>query len=878
MALRIHELFGEALDQPEGTRLEWLRARCGNDAEAFSAAMALLAADSSASLLDGEVAAFAEPLIKRADVTVDDDATRYVGMQFGAYSIRQLLGRGGMGSVWLAERQDGAFQQQVAIKLIAGALPSAQSLERFVRERQILARLQHPNIARVRDGGERDGAPWFAMDYVDGVAVDAYCARHALSLDARLVLFVKIVDAVQYAHRNLIVHRDLKPSNVLVDADGEPHLLDFGVAKLIDDDIEATASRAPLSLAYAAPEQIVGDSVTTATDVYALGVMLFELLTGTRPHHAHAGSGIALLHAITDKDAQLASRTAITRGVPDAQRLKGDLDTIIQKCLSREPLRRYDSAAALARDIERFSKGLPIEARPDSARYRFGKFIWRHRLGSAFAATALMGVLASTAISFQQAQRARAAAEAAQQERDVALAEVRHQEALSEHFNAVLNMASAHGEQVAVSQLMAWAADPGLLGEINDAGMRLAIDMAVSDLLLLNNDFPGALALLDKLAPQWSVASPRAQLKARTNLALAQIRSGDMAGATLNLDAAQVLLPEGSRSITNALIRNYRGQILRASGDLAAAARLTRESAAMGEAAEDATPLMRGKLVANAGSGLLQLGDLDGALKFADAGVRIWNAGGVRDNSALPSALAIGATAQFLRGDIQAALAQFDALAAQAGFTESVPARAARDLTRAKALALLDHADAADALSLSAMTAMCKSVGESSLDCLRAELGRADTALIAKDLATAKAMLTRADAQLVLQPIAPLQAVAKRLRTTIALLEAPSREHVDALIAQIEQSAQPGLAQRNEVRNLLVVAEQLRERGHIDAATRCARAAISAAASLGDVHGMDASLLALWTATLADTAPAPSALDGLAATLGAAHPWVSARK
>ncbi len=406
MSSKIHELFGQALDQPEAQRLHWLRAQCGADQQLFDAVAQLLRADAAASLLDGDVAELAEPLVTQSPGRDDRSLEERVGTQFGPYVIRQLLGRGGMGSVWLAERHDGGFQQQVAIKLMAGALPSMEALQRFAQERQILARLQHPNIARVLDGGNVNGAPWFAMDYVAGIALDEHAKRHALSLDHKLRLFAKIVNAVQFAHQNLVVHRDLKPSNVLVDAGGEPHLLDFGVAKLLGEGSELTASRAPLSMAYAAPEQIAGKSITTATDIYGLGVILYELLTGSRPHKTKGNGNLALMQAITDTDAEPPSRVSSLQTTRDARRLKGDLDTIVLKCLSRDPARRYASAQALSDDIDAFQRQMPIRARPESWRYRAGKFARRHPLGVGLGVAALSAVLGLSVYSTLKAREA----------------------------------------------------------------------------------------------------------------------------------------------------------------------------------------------------------------------------------------------------------------------------------------------------------------------------------------------------------------------------------------------------------------------------------------------------------------------------------------
>lgn len=407
MSTRVHQLFGEALELPPAQRLPWLRVQCADDADLLEAVSRMLQADASAGLLDGNVAELAEPLVTQVNTGADSTAADHVGKRFGPYRIERLLGQGGMGSVWLAQREDG-FAQKVAIKLISGVLPTAEAVQRFARERQILASLQHPGIARVFDGGNSEGTAWFAMDYVDGLALDHYVQLHAPGLASKLTLFAKIVAAVQFAHQNLVVHRDLKPSNILVSANGEPKLLDFGVAKLLDEGADLTLSRAPLSVAYAAPEQILGTSITTATDVYSLGVLLYELLTGSRPHKARGNGSLALVQAITATDPEPPSRMLGHTTQRESRRIKGDLDTIVLKCLSRDPQRRYASAQALGDDISAYLEQRPIRARPESWHYRGGKFLRRHPLSSTLLALSLLSVCTLAVYSTIQARAAEA--------------------------------------------------------------------------------------------------------------------------------------------------------------------------------------------------------------------------------------------------------------------------------------------------------------------------------------------------------------------------------------------------------------------------------------------------------------------------------------
>ncbi|MFI4969981.1 MAG: protein kinase [Lysobacterales bacterium] len=314
-----------------------------------------------------------------------------------------------MGEVWLAERSDGEFEQRVAVKQLA--YPTPGLLQRFRQERQILARLEHPNIARLIDGGvDADGAPYLVMEYVEGVPITDFAQAHALDLPARLRLFLRVCDAVQYAHQNLVVHRDLKPSNIFVSEDGTPKLLDFGIAKVLATTDEAAATQTVarmLTPGYAAPEQFSGGAITTATDVYALGVVLYELLAGTRPRRLAATGGAEAAH--TDP---LPPSAAIDRTTGAARRraLRGDLDRIALSALAAEPRRRYPSAEALAADIRRHLDGRPISALRDSALYRFRKFAQRNRYALAAAVIAFAVCLAATIVSLHQATIARAQA------------------------------------------------------------------------------------------------------------------------------------------------------------------------------------------------------------------------------------------------------------------------------------------------------------------------------------------------------------------------------------------------------------------------------------------------------------------------------------
>jgi len=329
------------------------------------------------------------------------------GARLGAWEIEGELGRGGMGTVYAVRRADGAYEQRAALKLLAASADRPETRARFLQERQILARLEHPAIARLLDGGVApDGRPWLALERVDGLPLTAFADAHRLSIPERLQLFLAVLAAVDFAHRNLVVHRDLKPSNLLVTAAGEVKLLDFGIAKLLDagEDGERTRMGAPLTPQYAAPEQVTGGAVTTATDVYALGLVLYELVAGARPYRVTSDSALELERAIvvgTPRPPSAAARgataSAAARGTtPErlARRLAGDLDAIVGKALAKEPAARYPSADAFARDLESHLAGRPITARAETLAGRARKFARRHRVGVAATAALALALLA----------------------------------------------------------------------------------------------------------------------------------------------------------------------------------------------------------------------------------------------------------------------------------------------------------------------------------------------------------------------------------------------------------------------------------------------------------------------------------------------------
>ena len=405
--LQSDTLFRKLLDLPPEERVPCLDKVCRDDPDLRREVERLLdALAASDDFLDDPADWIEVPFITHLNDPLGVEGEDNSGERIGAYRLVKQVGHGGMGTVYLAERVDGAFQQRVALKLLRRGMTRRQEAQRFRAERQILARLQHPGIAHLLDGGMTPGSgpgqaehPYLVMEYVEGVPIDQYGDAQRLGIDARLALVQQVCRAVQYAHQNLIIHRDLKPSNILVTEAGQVKLLDFGIAKVLDgaalsftQPITVEAQRL-MTPAYAAPEQVTGEAVTTATDVYALGVLLYRLLTGQAPYELSGHPQREIERRIVEMEpplpSQVAGQTASPQHLswrqPEAlrRRLSGDLDNIVLKALRKAPEERYGTVAELAEDLRRHQKGLPVEARPATVGYRLRKFVGRHRMGVA---------------------------------------------------------------------------------------------------------------------------------------------------------------------------------------------------------------------------------------------------------------------------------------------------------------------------------------------------------------------------------------------------------------------------------------------------------------------------------------------------------------
>ncbi|MFO1270521.1 MAG: protein kinase [Rubrivivax sp.] len=445
---QLNRLLEQALALPPAERDDWLRTRPPDEQPLVPllASMLARAGVETDTFLHRPAGA---ALWAGADG--DEAAADRPGDNVGPYRLVRELGAGGMGRVWLAERDDGVLHRQVALKL-PHAGHGFGVAQRMARERDLLGALEHPQIARLYDAGvTAEGRPWMAMECVTGEPIDVHCRTHGLDTRQRLALFLQVADAVSHAHARLIVHRDLKPSNILVTPEGQVRLLDFGIAKLLEDetrpgaDLTRQLGRA-VTPDYAAPEQVSGAPVTVATDVYSLGVVLYELLTGERPYRVGAASAAALEEAIRSADVPRASsRVAGDRRL--ARALRGDLDTVLEKALRKDPAQRYASVESMAADLRRHLEGLPVLAQPPSRAYRAAKFVRRHRLALGATSAVVGALVAGLGAALWQAHEAR-------REREVALYSQRQTLAALDFIGSVLSEGFQADETVTVAKLL----------------------------------------------------------------------------------------------------------------------------------------------------------------------------------------------------------------------------------------------------------------------------------------------------------------------------------------------------------------------------------------------------------------------------------------
>jgi serine/threonine protein kinase len=512
------------------------------------------------SLLRDHRALSEEGFLEKSSVELPPGTQGLQGRTLGAYTLVGQIGQGGMGSVWLAERNDGRFERQVAVKFLNIALMGKGGEERFKREGSILGRLAHPHIAELIDAGISLGQPYLVLEHVEGDHIDHYCDRHKLDIKARIHLFLDVLTAVAQAHANLIVHRDLKPSNVLIRNDGQAKLLDFGIAKLLEGDGQpevATLATGevgrPMTPEYAAPEQLLGGAITTATDVYALGVLLYVLLTGQHPAGKGPRTPADLVKAVVDtepvrpSDTVVATRTNGEGVAPNAARrattpdklrrlLRGDLDTIVAKALKKDPAERYLSVTVLADDLRRYLRNEPISARPDTLAYRATKFVRRNRAMVALATLAVFATAAGVLGTFVQARTARA-------QRDFALRQLVRAEATIEFNEFLLSDAAPSGKPFTVNELLGSAEKILARQHSADDTSRVELMVVIGDQYSTQDEDAKARRVLEEAYKlSRPLKEPIARAEASCSLAGALARDGE-------LDRAEALILEGLREL-----------------------------------------------------------------------------------------------------------------------------------------------------------------------------------------------------------------------------------------------------------------------------------------------------------------------------------------
>jgi serine/threonine protein kinase/tetratricopeptide (TPR) repeat protein len=588
---RLSKALDDLLDRDPVARERELAAIAQRDAGFAAELRELLQAAQCEGVLEFGMAEAAPDLLEALaarDAASEEDPA---GQRIGAWRVLRVLGRGGMGEVLLAERDGDGFVQQAALKRLKRGMDSDELLRRFAQERRILASLEHPLIARLLDGGvDGEGRPYFAMEYVAGEPITDHARRAGLDVRRRVQLMLKVCEAVAYAQRRLVVHRDLKPSNLLVDAQGEPRLLDFGIAKLLDEEPGTAATRTGqrvLSPAYAAPEQILGQPVGTATDVYALGVLLFELLSGRLPHPRRADGSEGLLAALTDEvtdapsqalrraPADRIERAYGTRVVESARFVRAidaDLDRIVLTSLRREPDRRYASAEALAADLRAWLEGRPITARPDTTAYRLRKFVRRNRVGVGAATLALLSLVAGLGVALWQVEVAREHAETAERERARA-SEVK--DFIVTLFQTANPSFARKGAQMTALDLVRDAAARVEL-ELGDAPQEQAeLRVAIGASLATLGQAAEGIAMIEASVAQLRSLTPRpdgALAEALHQGAIHSVESGRLDEAERAVDEALVLLAAGhDHALARIGVRTTRAKVMTLRGDLASA-------------------------------------------------------------------------------------------------------------------------------------------------------------------------------------------------------------------------------------------------------------------------------------------------------------------
>jgi tetratricopeptide (TPR) repeat protein len=639
--LRIKRIAGDARELPGEDQAAFVKQACTGDEELRRRVQELMASASAA-----------EGLYETPAVTVDgvppilSDALRRTdvmrGAVIGPYRIVREIGRGGMGSVYLGKRTDGTFEQQVAIKVV-GSVASDEILRRFRNERRILATLEHANIARLLDGGSTpDGVPFLIMEYVEGVPIDQYCESRGLDLTARLELFRRVCAVVHYAHQRLVIHRDIKVGNILVTGDGTPKLLDFGIAKMLEQDDPGTTMLRVMTPESASPEQVRGEAITIAADVYGLGVLLYRLLSGQSPFASGHRTEADLLRAICEETPVPPLLARARAGAPpwSAGRFAKDLDSIVLMALRKEPERRFGSAAQFADDIERFLRQMPVRAAADSPVYRARKFLTRHRRPVAVIVAALLAVLVGAAIAVYEASVAQRERSLAQQR----FRDVRHMANLFlfEFHDAIADLpGSLAARQLVVRRAVDYLdglaseaqGDVVLQRELATANLRLADIMGgggtsnLGDIPAAEARYQIALGLFERLVSREQRAAEDVDWLARVHVQMSRLSvlRGDLETAERRARDAVALLLAAPDAVANTatpyhqlgFIQGRRGKTAEALASLSQATRNAREQLAA--ESDNAALIARfSRIATDYGDQLAKNGQYDESLRVLD--------------------------------------------------------------------------------------------------------------------------------------------------------------------------------------------------------------------------------------------------------------------
>jgi non-specific serine/threonine protein kinase/serine/threonine-protein kinase len=812
----VDRLVDELLDLPQDQRAQWLASRTIVDPVVRAEADSWLrAAEGAADFLSTP----AKPAVEAVWEPTN------IGVRLGVWQITRRIGRGGMGEVFEAVRAQGDFDQRVAIKLLQRE--AAAHFERFRVERQILARLEHDSIARLFDGGlSADGRPYMVMEYVEGLPITEYCTQIRASLAQRLQLFMQVCDAVAYAHRNLIVHRDLKPSNILVTRDGKIKLLDFGIAKPVDaQQADMTlADLAPMTPRCAAPEQLTGKPITTATDVYGLGLLLFELLTGTHPWVGADTPVLQALRTVLLQPAPPASRKAASE--PDspvaAQLIRGDLDAIVAKALRQEPAQRYQTVEAFSQDVGRASRSEPVQAREGARLYVLGRLVRRYRWQAAALVVVLISLIGGLSVALTQAHRAAI-------ERDAARRDAAREEAVRYNLTQLFRSAIAdQNGQPATAKNMIDNSAQRLFTEYRDQPRLVGqIVLALADLYGALNDVAGSRTLLETFNNQVNAdADPATLADVRQKLANDDLLSGQADNAAKLLDQSEQFWASVPAQYAEERLEGLgvRARQQRMAGNVEGAINTSREAIVQRVALSGHDHRETALLYNSLAITLTAAGRLNEALDAYHETTGIYRAIGLGDGLDAQIILANTATLEARTGHLREAQDLLKgAVERQRALAGDSAAVAAAMGNYAKLLAVSDHNDQAIAMLREAIDMANRYTGARSPVTLQNQLYLGEAQMAVGDLAGSKATLASTYEGSLAQ-YGAMHILTLRIQSAQAQLQslmghkAEAREMLVQVVAQMRRLGPPGAP---------AMAQALVAMGGIDLAQDHAQAAIA---------------------------------------------------